>query len=179
MTLLTTLPDPEFANRVLKVNHAGEHGAVNVYAGQMLVARLTAPEQVSELRAFKAREESHRAAFWSELSRRNQPRCRHFALCGWGGYALGVLTGLFGRRAIAATALAVERVVLARLTEQLAALRQRDTLAAAALASVVDDERPHTDRAALQTQAGGFWPAVLTPLVSLSTHLVIWSGMRL
>jgi ubiquinone biosynthesis monooxygenase Coq7 len=39
--------DPELANRILKVNHAGEHGAVNIYAGQILMARLLAPGMVS------------------------------------------------------------------------------------------------------------------------------------
>ena len=32
----------ELGGRVLKVDHAGEHGAVNIYAGQIFMARLTA-----------------------------------------------------------------------------------------------------------------------------------------
>ena len=32
-------------DRVVKVNHAGEHGAVNIYRGRLLLARLTAPGQ--------------------------------------------------------------------------------------------------------------------------------------
>jgi 3-demethoxyubiquinol 3-hydroxylase len=179
MRLSTTLPDPEFANRVLKVNHAGQHGAVNIYAGQIFVARLTASTVVGELLEFKAHEERHRAMFWSELLRRGQPRCRTHELCGVGGFVLGIVTGMLGRRAIAATTVAVERVVLRHLKHQLTVLHSRDTAATAVIAFVVEEEQQHHDRVAAQKRASGFWVAVLAPVVALSTELVIWTGMRL
>lgn len=179
MRIAATLPDPEFANRVLRVNHAGEHGAVNIYAGQIFVARLTAPTVVSELLEFKSHEERHRATFWSELVRRGQPRCRSYALCGLGGFVLGLVTGLLGRQAIAATTVAVERVVLRHLEHQLKVLHHRDAAATAAISSIVEDEQQHHERSAVHSHAGGFWPAVLTPVVAMSTELVIWTGMRL
>ena len=95
-------PQTAIAGRILKVNHAGENGAVHIYAGQILLAHLTAPSLVSELVEFKAHEEKHRAIFWAELERRNLPRCRSYWLCAAGGFTLGILTALFGRRAIAA-----------------------------------------------------------------------------
>lgn len=88
----------EYASRVLKVNHAGENGAVNIYAGQIFFARFTAPGMVAELVEFKSHEEGNRAIFWEELQRRNRPRCRSYWLCGVGGFTLGLVTGLFGRR---------------------------------------------------------------------------------
>ena len=54
----------------MKVNHAGEHGAINIYTGQIFTARLTARSLVPELRAFRADEEKHRAIFQLELQRR-------------------------------------------------------------------------------------------------------------
>src|SRR4051812_47288131 len=112
----------EFASRVLKVNHAGEHGAVNIYTGQVFLARITAPSMVAELIEFKSHEEKHRAIFWAELERRNRPRCKSYWLCGIGGFTLGLVTGVFGRRAIAATTVAVESVVLRHLEQQLVLL---------------------------------------------------------
>lgn len=97
----------EFASRVLKVNHAGENGAVNIYTGQIFFARFTVPGMVDELAEFKSHDEGHRAIFWAELQRRNRPRCCSYWLCGLGGFTLGLITGLFGRRAIAATTVAV------------------------------------------------------------------------
>ena len=94
----------ELGDRVLKVNHAGEHGAVNIYAGQRLVGRITAPSLLPQLREFQSHEEKHRAIFAGELERRGLRRCRSYTLCAVGGYVLGCVTALCGRSAIAAAA---------------------------------------------------------------------------
>lgn len=169
----------KFADRVLKVNHAGEHGAVNIYVAQAFVARLTAPNLVSELLEFKSHELRHRAIFQAELQRRGRPRCRSYPLCGLGGSVLGLITGLLGRGAIAATTVAVERVVLRHLAHQLVVIGESDPAASAAIASIVEDEQHHHDRSAFHARAGGFWPMLLMPVVSASTELVIRTGMRL
>ena len=168
----------EFASRVLKVNHAGENGAVNIYAGQIFFARITAPRMVAELVEFKSHEEKHRAIFWAELQRRSRPRCRSYWLCGIGGFVLGLITGAFGRRAIAATTVAVERVVLRHLEQQLDQLRGKDEAAVKAIESIVTEERQHHDHSASHITVGQFWPRVLSPIVSASTEAVIWVGMR-
>ena len=72
----------EFAARVLKVNHAGENGAINIYAGQLFLARFTAPSVVADLVEFKSHEERHRAIFWTELQRRRRPRAKGIGLAG-------------------------------------------------------------------------------------------------
>ncbi|PZP88434.1 MAG: hypothetical protein DI592_01350, partial [Stenotrophomonas maltophilia] len=53
-------------DRIIKVNHAGEHGAVGIYTGQILMARLTAPKMVAELCEFRSHEQRHRATFGAE-----------------------------------------------------------------------------------------------------------------
>jgi len=166
------------AGRFLKVNHAGEHGAVNIYAGQIFLARLTAPCMVAELIEFKSHEERHRAIFWAELLRRNHPRCKSYWLCGVGGFILGLITGAFGRRAIAATTVAVERVVLRHLEQQLALLSGKDEMASRAIASIVTEERQHHDQSATHIALDRFWSRILSPIVSASTEAVIWIGMR-
>lgn len=134
---------------------------------------------MAELREFRSHEEVHREIFASELQRRGVRRCRSFVLCGIGGYVLGLLTGLFGRAAIAATTVAVERVVLVHLRGQLRALERIDAEAVAAISRIVVDEQEHHDRSATQAAEGKFWPAILSPVVALSTESVIWLGMRL
>ena len=52
-----------FGDRVMKVDHAGENGAIQIYTGQILMARITARALVAELREFRAHEERHRAIF--------------------------------------------------------------------------------------------------------------------
>lgn len=171
--------DTALGGRILKVDHAGEQGAVNIYRAQILAARFTAPALVPQLREFKSHEERHRAVFATELQRRGVRRCRSYWLCGIGGWVLGLVTGLLGRHAIAATTVAVERVVLRHLEAQLRELAGKDEAAVAAIAQIVDEERQHHDQSAAHLGPGRFWSRLLSPVVAASTESVIWLGMRL
>ncbi len=174
------MPDTAPGARILKVNHAGENGAVHIYAAQILVARWTAPALVSELQEFKQHEARHRDIFRAELNRRSVPRCRSYLLCGWGGSMLGFITALFGRSAIAATTTAVEHVVLKHLKHQLAVLTaEGDERAVHAVSEIIAEEQMHHDHAAAHLTRNAFWPTVLTPVVAASTQMVIWLGMKL
>jgi ubiquinone biosynthesis monooxygenase Coq7 len=170
---------PSHADRILKVNHAGEHGAVNIYRGQHLACFWRDAALRGELAEFRAHEEKHRAIFAAELDRRGLRRCRSYHLCGIGGFLLGVITGICGRASIAAVTVAVERVVLRHLAIQLLELEGVDPAAHAAVASILEDERAHHDRAAQEPRQGIFWPRVLRPTVSAATEFVIWTGMKL
>jgi 3-demethoxyubiquinol 3-hydroxylase len=169
----------DLGNRILKVNHAGENGAIHIYAGQIFVARLTAPSMVTELREFKSHEEKHRAIFQEELERRGRRRCKSYWLCAVGGYVLGLVTGLIGRPAMAATTVAVEHVVLRHLKHQLAELAGKDDSAVLAICRIVAEEQQHHDQSTSHLVDSHFWPKLLTPIVAASTESVIWLGMRL
>ena len=167
------------ADRILKVNHAGEHGAVNIYRGQRLVCFWRDKALKRELEEFRLHEERHRAIFAAELARRGVRRCRSYWMCGVGGFLLGLSTGICGRASIAAVTVAVERVVLRHLEIQLRELDGVDAGAYAAVASILEDERAHHDRAAQEPRQGSFWPRILKPAVSAATEFVIWTGMKL
>jgi 3-demethoxyubiquinol 3-hydroxylase len=171
-------PRDDLGSRILKVNHAGEHGAVNIYRGQRAACWWRNASLRRELLDFQSHEERHRAIFLQELQRRGVRRCRSYHLCGIGGFVLGLATGLCGRPSISAVTVAVEQVVLKHLRAQVAELSSNDPEAVRAIVSIVDDEQAHFDRAAAETRRGIFWPRVLRPLVSASTEAVIWIGMR-
>ncbi|HEX8654834.1 MAG TPA: demethoxyubiquinone hydroxylase family protein [Allosphingosinicella sp.] len=172
-------PGETLGDRVMKVDHAGEHGAVCIYRAQRWFARWRAPEMVGELDDFLAHECGHRARFGAELARRGQRRCRSYFWCGLGGFVLGAFTGLAGRQAIAATTVAIERVVLRHMHEQLDVLESVDGPAAATLRRIIVEEQEHHDLSAARLAAGGFWPRLINPVVAASTEAVIWLGMRL
>jgi 3-demethoxyubiquinol 3-hydroxylase len=174
-----SVANKEIGDRIIKVNHAGEHGAICIYSGQIFVARLTARSMVNELIAFRSHEQKHRSIFGAELLRRKRPRCRSYWLCGLGGFSLGLITGLFGASAIAATTVAVESVVLRHLKHQLTTLQGIDPEAVAAISAIVVEEQQHHDQSASHVHAGRFWLTLLKPIVSASTETVIWLGMRL
>jgi 3-demethoxyubiquinol 3-hydroxylase len=165
--------------KIIKVNHAGEHGAVNIYAGQIAVARSRAKALLPELAEFKAHEERHRAVFLRELEQRGLARCRSYWMCAFGGYILGIITGLLGPQAIAVTTVAVERVVLRHLKRQLQDLGGEDVHAVAAISSILTEEQQHHDQSALYIRHQGALSGLLGSVVSGATESVIWIGMRL
>lgn len=169
----------DLGSRILKVNHAGEFGAISIYTGQIIVASLFARDLVPELAEFRSHERGHREIFSAELRRRGRRRCRSYWLCGIGGLSLGLLTGLLGRAAISATTVAVESVVLRHLEMQLADLCDIDEAAVAAISAIAAEERMHHDQAAAQVLESSIWYRILKPVVSAATESVIWMGMRL
>ncbi len=166
-------------DRVMKVDHAGEHGAVCIYTAQRWLARWTAPEMLSELDSFRAHEQRHRELFAAELKARGRPRCRSYHICAFGGLALGVGTGLLGRDAIAATTVAIERVVLRHLHDQVAALATLDASATATLLKIIGEEQEHHDISEAHLPPSSWWTKIIGPAVSACTEAVIWLGMRL
>ena len=180
MSLVARLnPGETLGDRVMKVDHAGEHGAVCIYLAQRWFARWRAPELLGELDHFLAHERGHRARFGAELDRRGQSRCRSYFWCGVGGLVLGGATGLAGRQAIAATTVAIERVVLRHMHEQVRELDGRDEEAVRALRRIIAEEQEHHDLSAARLAGRGIWQRIIDPLVGASTHVVIWLGMRL
>ncbi len=77
MTLAARLKVGEtLCNRVIKVDHAGEHGAISIYTTQLWMARRRTPELVAELEEFLNHERRHRALFGAALLTRKRPRRR-------------------------------------------------------------------------------------------------------
>lgn len=166
-------------DRYLRVNHAGEHGAICIYSGQLLMARWTARHMTRELAEFRSHERRHRDIFEVELQRRGRRRCRSYWLCGLGGFVLGVMTGSLGAGAIAATTVAVEAVVLRHLQDQINTLGDEDREAVVAISLIIADEQRHHDESAAHVGARAGWRRLLYPVVSAATETVIWLGMRL
>ena len=169
----------ELGNRILKVDHAGEQGAICVYRAQLAIARLTAPSLREQLADFLVHEKRHRSIFGAALMKRGIRRCRSYTLCSLGGYVLGAVTALMGRKAIAATTMAIEAVVLRHLAEQQEQLAKRDPDAAALIASIIDDEQLHHDRSLDEIEVDSLQLRALRAIVGQATETVIWLGMKL
>lgn len=105
---------------MIKVDHAGENGAVNIYRAQAMVSIIFHRNLLPQLREFLGHENQHRMIFADYLGSHHIRRCISYHACGLGGFALGFVTALIGERAIFATTYAVENVVLEHLEHQLA-----------------------------------------------------------
>lgn len=166
------------SEKVIKVDHAGENGAVNIYRAQVIGARLTARDLVSDIRENQTHEQRHRRLFAEQLQRWNVRRCISYHVCGIGGFALGLLTGFMGRQAIHATTYAVESVVLEHLRHQLDFLRNANEDAFHCVAAIIADEQKHHDSAVTRLQQSQALNKLLVFVVKVSTEGVIRFGMR-
>ncbi|HEY4372191.1 MAG TPA: demethoxyubiquinone hydroxylase family protein [Burkholderiales bacterium] len=166
------------ANRKLKVDHAGEFAAINIYRAQIAVSSLFARAQTAMPEDFLAHEKRHHAVFGALMRQRGQARCRAWLLCGIGGYAPGLTTGLLGANAVLICTFAVEEVVNRHLVEQMRYMELHDPEAGAAVASIVADEQAHQHAAGAQMRNGPL-ARCIAAIVRLSTESVIWTGMKL
>ena len=166
-------------NLIIRVDHAGEQGAICVYRAQWAVAGLTAPSMRERLADFLVHEKRHRSIFGAALMTRGLPRARSYVLCSAGGYMLGIVTGLLGRRAIAATTIALESVVVRHLNAQRDELAAIDPAVAELIASIVEDEQLQHDRSLDQIDLDRSWLRGVSSLVRQATEAAIWLGMKL
>lgn len=167
------------SKKILKVNHAGEFGAVNIYRSQLFVSRIFMKDLVPVIEDFLADEKRHLDIFWSEIKRRNGIRCKSYWLCGLGGYVMGFVSALMGRRGIMACTWAVESVVVNHLQDQIAYLQARDDIEALkTVEAILEDEQNHRDTG---FDSGGTENILYNPLrfiISTFTEGVIRFGMR-
>jgi ubiquinone biosynthesis monooxygenase Coq7 len=130
---------------ILRVDHAGELGAVAIYQGQRAVlAQARGHERAAgQLEAMEAHEAAHLARFETLLSQR---RVRPTALTPvWrlAGFALGMGTALMGDKAAHACTEAVESVIEEHYAGQVAELAGHEPDLAAELAAFRDEEAAH------------------------------------
>jgi len=134
---------------MLRVDHAGELGAVHIYRGQRAVlAEAPGRERIAgQLAELEAHEAEHLARFDRLLT---EQRVRPTALAPlWrmAGFALGAGTALLGEKAAHACTEAVETVIEQHYAGQIAEIGEREPALAAELARFRDEELAHRDLA--------------------------------
>ena len=106
---------------MIRVDHAGEYGAVRIYEGQLAVlgARKDAAKTVASIKRMAEQEQRHLKKFDDLI---NERRVRPTALEPvWrlAGFALGAVTAMMGEKAAMACTAAVEEVIDSHYASQL------------------------------------------------------------
>lgn len=103
----------ETVEEMIRVNHAGEYGAVRIYAGQLAVFKyLPRKRQTTQALTRMAEDEEVHLARFNEIVRERRVRPTALAPV-WhvAGFALGAATALIGEKAAHACTEAVENVI--------------------------------------------------------------------
>lgn len=131
---------------MLRVNQAGEFGAIQIYAGQLAVMGDRAPG-AGEIAAMAESEKVHSARFDALLARRRVRPTMLQPLWSVAGFALGAATALIGPEAAMACTAAIETEIDRHYTEQLEELGEDDPELSAMIREFRDDERAHKETA--------------------------------
>jgi ubiquinone biosynthesis monooxygenase Coq7 len=84
-----------------------------------------------------------------------------------------------GIQFIAIATVAVERVVLRHLKQQLLDIGTTDTGAVAAISAILSEEQHHHDQSAVHIRHAGAIHRMIGSVISAATESVIWIGMRI
>jgi 3-demethoxyubiquinol 3-hydroxylase len=163
---------------ILRLDQAGEYGAIRIYSAQLLIARLFYKDIVTQLEEMISHEKEHYQIFNNLLVARGMRPFRSIQFWAIGGFAMGLATAILGRKAIWICTDAVETTVLDHLEWQLAFLEQHDLEAHAAVLSIVADEESH-QQFGQDNGRNSFLYKPIYFLVKRSTEFAIWVSAKL
>ena len=103
------LRQDQLVERMIRVDHAGEYGAVRIYQGQLSVMEQS--DSTSIIKHMLDQEIEHYETFSKILNNRRVRPTALMPLWHLAGFALGAGTALMGKRAAMACTVAVEEVI--------------------------------------------------------------------
>lgn len=166
----------ETVARIVRVDQAGEYGAVRIYAGQRaFLRRGAAADAVDEM---AAKEAEHLEAFNRLVAERGIRPTALMPLWHVAGYALGAATALMGERTAMACTEAVEDVIDRHYAEQSAALGDDEAELRATIEEFRADEIEHRDLAVEHQARDAPGYELLTRAVKAGSRVAIWLSTR-
>ena len=116
--------DKKLIEEIIRVDHAGEHGATQIYRGQLAIFN-EHTEFGKEIKEMAEQEEIHKSTFDELIVKEDVKPTIMFPIWNIAGYALGVGTALLGKKAAMACTVAVEEVIGQHYEEQAEELKKR------------------------------------------------------
>ena len=161
---------------MLRVDHAGEYGAVAIYRGQLAVfERQSGRERITEqLKEMAGQEQEHLDAFDKLLNAGSVRPTALSPIWNAAGFALGAATALLGEKAAHACTEAVETVIEEHYGDQIVELEAAgETELAARMTKFRDEEVAHKELATAEGAAEAPGYPVLSALIRFGCRAAI------
>lgn len=170
-------PPREMVERIIRVDQAGEYGAVRIYAGQLAVLPEGPAEQA--VRDMAAKEKEHLAEFDRLVAERRVRPTALQPLWHVAGFALGAATALMGPRAAMACTVAVEEAIDEHYAAQAQALGDDEKALRRRIETFREDELEHRDTALRhEAEKAPAYP-LLSAAIKSGSRLAIWLSERI
>ena len=163
--------------RVIRVDHAGEVGAVRIYDGQLAV--LGHGTAARAIRAMAAKEKHHLDTFDKLVIERQVRPTALSPVWQVAGFALGAASALLGARAAMACTVAVEDVIDEHYQAQAEDLAEDDPALAATIEQFRHDEVEHGETAKAYGALDTPFYEGISAVVKAGSRLAIWLSTRI
>ena len=176
-------PEPrDLVERVVRVDQAGEFGAVRIYEGQLAALRWTNRSRTDTHRKISAMaraEREHRRVFDKLLVERRVRPTVLSPLWSLAGFGLGAVTALMGDKAAMACTVAVEETIDEHYAEQAAQLGDDEAELRTTIEKFRADEIAHKEEALASGAEQAPAYEALTSVIKAGSRLAIWLSTRI
>jgi ubiquinone biosynthesis monooxygenase Coq7 len=177
----TQKPLPSEIDAMIRVDHAGEFGALRIYEGQLAVLgrNPASSDNVRAIRRMAAQEQKHFDTFDRMVKERAVRPTALEPVWRAAGFALGAATALMGEKAAMACTVAVEDVIDEHYARQIERLGAAEPELKSAIQEFHAEECAHRDEALERgaSEAPGY--ALLSGVIRFSCRVAIALSERL
>ena len=168
----------EIVDRMIRVDHAGEYGAVRIYAGQLAV--MGRRHRLSPVIRHMEKQEQRHLKKFDALVLEHQVRPTALApFWHMAGFALGAATALMGENAAMACTAAVEEVIEEHYSEQLEKLGDDDKPLRDTISDFRAEEVEHKTKALAEGAADTPGYTLLSSAIKTGCRAAIWLSKRI
>ena len=137
----------KFLEEVIRVDHAGERGAIKIYEGQLLALKTFKQDESlkKQIEEMKEHEKEHYEFFQNEIQKRNIAPTKLLPLWDLLGVTLGFGTAMMGKKATMLCTASVEEVIGDHYKNQTYELHEDEKELKKKIIKFRDDELTHKD----------------------------------
>jgi len=159
----------------IRVDHAGEHGAIKIYEGQLLaLSTFVKDENLKKtIEKMKNHEKEHLDFFNEEIRRRNIKPTKLLPLWDLLGVGLGFSSAIMGKKATMLCTASVEEVIDKHYQNQLDQLHSDEKVLKEKIKKFRDDELHHIDIAYEQGASKQGLYSILDKIIKTGSKVVI------
>ena len=131
----------------IRVDHAGERGAIKIYEGQLLALNtfIKNEDLKKKIEEMKVHEEEHRDYFENEIKKRNIEPTKFLPLWDILGVGLGFGSTILGKKAAMLCTASVEEVIDEHYSNQIKELKSDEKILKKKIIKFREDELHHKD----------------------------------
>ena len=137
----------KYLEEIIRVDHAGERGAIKIYEGQLLALKTFKQDEdlKRQIEEMKEHEKEHYEYFENEIKKRNISKTKLLPLWDLLGVSLGFGTAMLGKKATMLCTASVEEVIGDHYKNQTYKLEEDEKELRNKIIKFRDDELNHKD----------------------------------